>query len=546
MQWVCNPYLLFFYQRIVFMYSESSHPSVHNTILGQSTKLGDRYIIHRLQGIGGTADVYLGRDNRLNADVAIKVLRTTLLHEADDPRPYVESFKREAQTLARLRGHPHIVAVYDHDEVDEYVFFVMEYLRGTNLRDRLKKLHDSNQCLGWPEVGTIMQALCAALSHAHENKVIHRDIKPANVMFRTNNPMTPPVPVVTDFGISKVIESLPQAQALDQTQTLTGTPLYMSPEQAEGQAVDERSDLYSLGIVLYEMVTGVRPFDDTSVSRLLDRHKNDKPRAPRELRHDIPPMLEMVMLKAIEKIPGRRYQTAEEMLQAFNEAMQEAVRQPLEPRVSRISSTPSSPVLQTGNFRVMTPNRQEPFEVELSMVVPTRELVAQLMTRLDDLPRVHHSQMINYGLHLEIRKAVDPRPLNTSMSLNDLYIEPGATLHLRDMPVAVDNRAVAVLWSEDGLHFDLLPQPYVTIGRRHRDVIPDIDLKALDPNNTVSRQHFQLLYRASINAWQIHVLSAYGLKLNGKQLRQHERHPLKNGDHLVLGDVALHFETKSF
>jgi serine/threonine protein kinase len=254
----------------------------------------DRYEVGRLLGAGGMAEVFEGRDRLLARRVAIKVLQAQF---ARDPS-FLIRFKREAQAAASL-SHPNIVAVYDTGTEDGTHFIVMEYVEGRTVKEVIRAEGPL-----YPErAAEICADVCNALVAAHARGLIHRDIKPGNVM------LTPEGKVkVMDFGIARATTS----ETITQTAAVVGTAQYISPEQAQGQAVDYRSDLYSLGCCLYEMLTGTVPFTGATPVAIAYRHVREDPTPPRQLNPDVPAPLEAICLKAMAKLPDNRYQTAAE------------------------------------------------------------------------------------------------------------------------------------------------------------------------------------------------------------------------------------------
>src|SRR3954463_2734118 len=265
--------------------------------------LGERYQLGELIGRGGMAEVHVGRDLRLGRTVAIKLLRIDL---ARDPS-FQARFRREAQSAAAL-NHPNIVAVYDTGEepmpdgtgVGPYI--VMEYVQGETLRDVLRS---GGRLL--PERSLeITEGLLAALDYSHRHGIIHRDVKPGNVM------LTPAGQVkVMDFGIARAVAD--SAATMTQTSAVLGTAQYLSPEQARGETVDARSDVYSAGCLLYELLTGRPPFTGDSPVSVAYQHVREAPVPPSQIDPEIGPDIDAIVLKALAKDPADRYQSAREM-----------------------------------------------------------------------------------------------------------------------------------------------------------------------------------------------------------------------------------------
>lgn len=262
--------------------------------------LSDRYELGEILGFGGMSEVHLARDTRLHRDVAVKVLRADL---ARDPSFYLR-FRREAQNAAAL-NHPAIVAVYDTGEAETPAgplpYIVMEYVDGVTLRDIV---HTDGPIPARRAIEIIADA-CQALNFSHNHGIIHRDVKPANIMISKNNAVK-----VMDFGIAR---ALTDSHSVTQTAAVIGTAQYLSPEQARGEAVDARSDVYSLGCVLYEILTGEPPFVGDSPVAVAYQHVREDPVPPSQRHPGVSPELDAVVLKALAKNPDNRYQTAAEM-----------------------------------------------------------------------------------------------------------------------------------------------------------------------------------------------------------------------------------------
>jgi eukaryotic-like serine/threonine-protein kinase len=262
--------------------------------------LSERYELGETLGYGGMSEVHRGRDVRLGRDVAIKVLRADL---ARDPQ-FQHRFRKEAQNAAAL-NHPAIVAVYDTGETDSSYgslpYIVMEFVDGRTLRDIVKTEGpmDERRAL------ETMADVCAALDFSHRGGIIHRDVKPANVMITKNGAVK-----VMDFGIAR---ALADGQGVTQTAAVIGTAQYLSPEQARGEMVDARSDVYAAGCVLYELITGEPPFTGDSPVAVAYQHVREDPTPPSHQNPDVSPTLDAIVLRAMSKNPANRYQSAAEM-----------------------------------------------------------------------------------------------------------------------------------------------------------------------------------------------------------------------------------------
>ncbi len=271
--------------------------------------------IERLIARGGMAEVYYGTHTTLNRPVAIKVL----LAHLEENQDLKTRFEREARVLASLR-HPNLVQIYDFDVINGQPFIAMEYINGPTLDTYLRSLHTHGGRLTMTQIGRLLVMLAAALDYAHTKGVIHRDIKPANVLLTSKSATVVPgqplpedtEPVLTDFGLLLLTDG----SARSISGTIAGTPAYMSPEQARGERVDSRSDLYSLGVLLYEMLAGRVPFEaDTSMGVLMKHIQEPPPPIP-----DLPIALQNVLDRVLTKKANDRYPSARELLRAFLEA----------------------------------------------------------------------------------------------------------------------------------------------------------------------------------------------------------------------------------
>ncbi|MEB3064142.1 Stk1 family PASTA domain-containing Ser/Thr kinase [[Mycobacterium] zoologicum] len=264
-------------------------------------RLSDRYELGEIIGFGGMSEVHRALDTRLHREVAVKVLRADL---ARDPSFYLR-FRREAQNAAAL-NHPAIVAVYDTGEAETAAgplpYIVMELVEGETLRDIV---HNDGPMSPTRAIEVIADA-CQALNFSHQHGIVHRDVKPANIMIDQTNAVK-----VMDFGIARAVADA--GNSVTQTAAVIGTAQYLSPEQARGDTVDARSDVYSLGCVLYEILTGDPPFVGDSPVAVAYQHVREDPVPPSQRRPDLPADLDAVVLKALTKNPDNRYQTAAEM-----------------------------------------------------------------------------------------------------------------------------------------------------------------------------------------------------------------------------------------
>ncbi|MGH7537043.1 MAG: serine/threonine-protein kinase, partial [Gemmatimonadales bacterium] len=298
--------------------------------------LGEYEILAEL-GRGGMATVYLAHEIALDRKVAIKVITPALLVGEG----MVQRFKREARTAASL-SHPHIIPIYAVKETDRILYFVMKFVEGRTLDSIIHEVGS----MPVPMVQAILTQAGGALAHAHRRGIVHRDVKPANIMLDDGGWV-----VVTDFGIAKISA----AQALTMTGVTVGTPAYMSPEQCAAGQVTGASDQYSLGVVLYEMLTGKPPFAAESIMALMYAHFNETASPVLHHRPDCPPALDAAVMRMLEKTPAKRWSTIDEAIAAAGGAsltqdeltrlrMTELARAGGSTEVLRRISTPASPI----------------------------------------------------------------------------------------------------------------------------------------------------------------------------------------------------------
>ena len=269
--------------------------------------IGNRYEILEEVGLGGMATVYKAKDHVLNRLVAVKVLKDEFTTDTE----FIKRFNTEAQSAASL-SHPNIVSIYDvgHEDENNLYYIVMELVKGKTL----KEIINDEGVLTWKWAVNIAMQIASALELAHKNGIVHRDIKPHNIIITEDG-----IAKVTDFGIAKAVSN----STITAFGTTIGSVHYFSPEQAKGGFTDAKSDLYSLGVVMYEMLTGKVPFDaDTPVSVAL-KHMQEEPKEPIELNSEIPTAVNQIVVKAMQKEPSARYQNATEMLHDLSKALKD-------------------------------------------------------------------------------------------------------------------------------------------------------------------------------------------------------------------------------
>ncbi|MEP6800453.1 MAG: serine/threonine-protein kinase, partial [Acidobacteriota bacterium] len=274
--------------------ASSSH-GLMSAALPPGLEIGKRYRVEQLLGRGGMGAVYRVHDKDLDRDVALKLIRTDI---AEDPET-LSRFKREIQLSSKVT-HRNVLRVYDLGESDGIKFLTMQLVSGDDLSAPLKKGRLPNDRLV-----KIFRQICEGLNAAHEQGVIHRDLKPQNVMLGEGD-----VVYLTDFGLAKSLEQ----SGLTQTGAVIGTPFYMSPEQVKGQETDQRSDIYSLGIILYQMATGTLPFKGNTPYEVMIQRVQRPPRPARELNPELSPFLSRILERCLQIDPSLRYQTVAEIL----------------------------------------------------------------------------------------------------------------------------------------------------------------------------------------------------------------------------------------
>ena len=307
-----------------------------------SRVLSGRYELLEKIGDGGMAVVYKGKDKLLNRFIAVKILRPEFTKDAT----FVENFKRESQAAAGL-SHPNIVGVYDVGREGNINYIVMELIEG----DTLNKIIEQEAPMDYRKVIDISKQVASALRTAHKNKIIHRDVKPHNIMVTNDG-----VVKLADFGIARAVNDA----TLSTGSKIVGSVHYFSPEQARGNYVDERSDIYSLGIVMYEMLTGKVPFDGDNPVTVALKHINEEIVPPRELVPSIPPALERIVMKATSKFQTNRYANADELIQDLD-------------NVSFVTAIAPDSIFESTTVVEKRNKRKQDLEKDIEEVVEARE-----------------------------------------------------------------------------------------------------------------------------------------------------------------------------
>ena len=294
--------------------------------------LGRYHILEQL-GEGGMATVFKAYDTRLESDVAVKVIRTDNLPPSGVEQA-LSRFEREAKALAKLT-HPNIVPIIDYGEYEDSPYLVMKYLPGGTLKQMLK-----SQPMPWQEAAALLIPIARALDYAHRQGMIHRDVKPSNILITADGE-----PMLTDFGIAKIVDEEVTVD-LTGTSATVGTPEYMAPEQVVSKTVDYRVDIYALGVVFYEMITGRRPFQADTPMAVLFKHASEPLPPPHQFTPNLPEVVEKVLFKALAKKPEDRYQSMGEFASALERL---AYEKTVFPQPTQASLEQAATIITTGN-----------------------------------------------------------------------------------------------------------------------------------------------------------------------------------------------------
>ena len=427
------------------------------------------YRLVEIIGSGAVATVFKAYQPDLDRWVATKVLH------------YNESstrirFQREAKAIALLR-HRNILLIYEYGEEEDWPYIVMEYVQQGSLKDQLKR-----QPMPWANVVNLMIPVADALSYAHGHGIVHRDVKPSNILLPASD-----WPLLADFGLVKLAQA---EEALTKAGTSMGTPAYVAPEQARGDEVDRRSDVYSLGIILFELITGRLPFDYPNPNKMLLAHISEPAPNPRTFNPDCPATLEKVILTCLQKEPADRYATMTEVITALQDVS-----------AAETASVPATP----------PPPRREP-----SYRQPKRRQETILFR---------------------------PKATDESQPASDPLDDTSPSLPLASPPVQPEAKApdVHLFIAEGDITLDVPQQDSVIIGRTHKQTIADVNLGPYGAAQVgVSRHHARLIRQRG--QWLIDDMgSLNGTFVNEVRVNSGQPVPLKNGDMIRCSHMSFLF-----
>ena len=449
---------------------------------------------YELQGIigeGGMAVVYKGFQKSLQRWVAIKVL---YYQEANS----LIRFQREAKAIAALR-HQNILIIYEYGEQDGSPYIVMEYVDGGTLEDRLH-----GQPMAWKEVIALIIPIAEALHYAHQHGIIHRDIKPSNVLMPQDD-----WPVLADFGLVKRSD---EEQGLTLSGTFMGTPSYIAPEQARDAKADHRADMYSLGVMMFEMVAGRLPFDHENPNKVLLAHVMEPPPSPRKFNPDCPPALENVILKTLSNSPDNRYADMQELVNVLK-----AVRHAPPPTVEDKGATitPSAKV------------KEKPQE-NGGLFGPVKKLFG----------RKQHSGRAKSGEDTGSKTSPRPQVNVPGADLSDEELEGTVQIKLGQSSGQAGPRLIL---QDKNITINLPQSDTLTLGRTYRNNIVDIDLEPYEASKYgVSRRHARLFKQGDL--WLLEDMNSLnGTFVNNTEAKHGNPVVLKDGDTVRLSHMKFIF-----
>ncbi len=456
--------------------------------------LGDYTLTEKI-GEGGMATVYKADQISLKRNVAIKVL-----HYREDTS--LVRFQREAKAIAALR-HRNILIIYEYGEQDNLPFLAMEYVAGGTLEDRLVP----GQPLPWRHAVELIIPIAEALHYAHSHGIIHRDVKPSNILMPQED-----WPVLADFGL---VKSASEEQGLTLSGTFLGTASYIAPEQARDVDMSFRADMYSLGVVLFEMVTGELPFDYENPNKVLLAHVMDPPPNPLDLNPNCPPALADVILKTLSKKPGDRYADMQQFVLALQTVLNTPAPVPSTPEPEVTAPPPAEPAAEGGIggfFKKLFGRKKEtpahkPKEPEISSKTAPREQLSFQTAAYED------------------SDDEDEDDFTMQLNLSNLNAPVQARLVVRDTNVTLP----------------LPPKDELIIGRTYGNSTADVDLEPHEASKFgVSRRHARLMHQD--NNWLIEDLNSLnGTFVNAREVKAGHPVILKEGDTLRLGQIHLTF-----
>ncbi len=458
------------------------------TLEGQP--LGDDYILEEMIGEGGMAVVYRASQKSLNRSVAVKIL----YYQEDNS---LARFEREAKAIASLR-HRNILIIYEYGEQDDMPYIVMEHVAGGTLEDRL-----TGAPLAWQQVVELSIPIAKALHYAHQHGIIHRDIKPSNVLMPQDD-----WPVLADFGL---VKPAGEEQGLTMSGTFMGTPSYIAPEQARDIEVDFRADMYSLGVMMFEMATGRLPFDYENPNKILLSHVMEPPPHPQDINPDCPSSLATIILKTLSKAAEDRYADMQALIEALNQVQPDAP-----------SSTPSPKAAPQKAAAAQDPAPEKASQEKGGFFSSVKKFFGR-----------KKSQERKNEKKADTARKTAPQP-HVTLSAD---FDEGGTIQL-NLGAKLGPKLVL---KEQNVTLDLPHKDVLVLGRTYRENVVDIDLEPHEASKYgVSRRHARLLKQG--DWWLLEDLgSLNGTFVNDLEVRQGNPVVLKDSDTLRLSHMVIIF-----